>query len=231
MRAREECSVVRPVVFCEDVSHSHVADFGSYDVLWGPVSLQDGIREGALSGCESILIRPAPTAELANIMNRVRALVPSDHFSCPSDTAVSLARRLATSEWLDDIHVLQGGKGPRRVALNKTTYSQPRRVTMSTEAPTAVDEERPKGMIKLYCYTQYGRLPEDWRCRLMPVAVQELMVYLWKVARSTGALTAPCAQSPPTACQLNMYFTLFAGSIGRHRDNFCQNHLMQWCYG
>ena len=30
MRAREECSVVRPVVFCEDVSHSHVADFGSY---------------------------------------------------------------------------------------------------------------------------------------------------------------------------------------------------------
>ena len=98
-----------------------------YDLLWGPIPREIGVRQGALAGCESVLIRPRPSALLNDIMERVRSLVPPDHYPLATDTAERFAKRLAASEFLDIITVLKGGCGPARVALNATDYAQPRR--------------------------------------------------------------------------------------------------------
>ena len=37
---------------------------GAFDTVWGPVAQPLGVVCGAVAGCESVLIRPAPTDEL-----------------------------------------------------------------------------------------------------------------------------------------------------------------------
>ena len=44
--------------------------------------------------------------------------------------------------------------------INETKYPQPRRVTWSVAMPGNM----------LFAYTQFGRKPEDFRCRPMPLA-------------------------------------------------------------
>ena len=205
---------------------SHLA----YSTVWGPVPDRTATCYGALAGCESIVVRPIDArGELEDLMRRVRALIPTSLIPRYGDDAQSLVSRLTTSEFLDDIHVLEGGSGPRRVRLNATRYAQPRRVTWSEEAKPA--GLSPSDARWLYAYTQYGRLPSDWRCRLMPPAVKELRSFLWRVAKATGKLTQACMSWEPTACQLMMYYALFGSCVGRHRDNFCHEHVLQYLSG
>ena len=113
---------------------SHLA----YSTVWGPVPDRTATCYGALAGCESIVVRPIDArGELEDLMRRVRALIPTSLIPRYGDDAQSLVSRLTTSEFLDDIHVLEGGSGPRRVRLNATRYAQPRRVTWSEEAKPA----------------------------------------------------------------------------------------------
>ena len=86
-------------------------------------------------------------------MADVRALIPSSVLPRAEDTIRSLKNRLADTEFLDDIHVLKGGKGPSRIRLNATNYAQPRRVTWSV--PVASGETGDDGTtesVNLYCY-------------------------------------------------------------------------------
>ena len=103
----------------------------SFKIVWGPVSEERAVRFGAISGCESILIRPTMTLELEGILQRIRALMPDAMFPREGDDADSLARRLGDCDFLDDIHCRKGGTGRRYIRLNNTTYAQPRRVTWS----------------------------------------------------------------------------------------------------
>ena len=108
-----------------------------YSIVWGPIPDRIATSYGALAGCESIVVRPIGCGELEDLMSRVRNLIPVSLIPRYSDDAKSLQNRLAASEFPDDIHVLEGGSGPRRVRLNATRYPQPRRVTWSDEAKPA----------------------------------------------------------------------------------------------
>ena len=63
----------------------------SFKIVWGPVSEECAVRFGAISGCESILIRPTMTLELEGILQRIRALMPDAMFPRECDDANSLA--------------------------------------------------------------------------------------------------------------------------------------------
>ena len=202
----------------------------AFTIEWGPVPHDVGVRNGALCGCKSVLIRPRWTRELSTIMKRVRALMPAHLFPRADDDAASLARRLADCDYLDDIHVKLGGHGRlgKRIRLNASKYPQPRRVTFSEELECDKDDcGCDEQCWFLYAYTQFGRVPEDWRCRPMPPPVVDLKSYLWRAAKSTGKLSEYCAQHEPTACQQMIYYCLFKGSVGHHRDNFCHEHFLQ----
>ena len=80
-------------------------------------------------------------------------------------------------------------------------------------------------MQALFAYPQYGRLPEDWRCRAMPLALFHLGLALWQVAKP---FLGPYSQRhPPVACQLMLYYGLFGSSIGRHRDYFTADQAVR----
>ena len=80
-------------------SHHHSRSFGAPFLK---NALSDSV--GAISGCESILIRPTMTLELEGILQRIRALMPDAMFPREGDDADSLARRLGDCDFLDDIH-------------------------------------------------------------------------------------------------------------------------------
>ena len=129
---------------------SENTDAPAYAVVWGPVEHETGKKYGALAGCTSILVRPVDAnSECRSIMERVRALIPKALLPCTDDDTASLVRRLAASDFLDDIHVLRGGRGPQRVRLNATSYEQPRRVTWSVEAEEG-EVVAPEGYVALY---------------------------------------------------------------------------------
>ena len=131
-----------------------------HPVLWGPVPAAEAARiAGAPAGCESVLIAPAIPLDL---LRDVENLIPASVKPWPTDTAQQLAARLGESDFLDDIHFKKGGhgRGGKYVRINETKYPQPRRVTWSVAMPGNM----------LFAYTQFGRKPEDFRCRPMPLA-------------------------------------------------------------
>ena len=216
----------------EAIAAKHEMD-AKPSIIWGPISAAVARRDGALRGTASVLIHPTQTAELREILAGVRSLIPRALLPCAYDTKITLARRLSQCEFLDEINVLRNGSGPQRVRLNSTSYPQPRRVTWSdqvshdTETYLGLDPA-PEGYIYLYAYTQYGRMPCDWRCRAMEPPVTALKLCLWQAVRGAGVLTPFCQHTPPNAAQMMMYYTAFGSSVGRHRDNYCHNHLLHY---
>ena len=135
------------------------------------------------------------------------ACIHPDIYPRPNDTAKSLAARLSGCPFLDEINAKWRGHGGggRRVDLNSTCYSQPRRATFSVVARDSVCPETEW----LYAYTHHGRPPEDFRCRPMPMDLFEFGVVLWKIARPlmygnspplSGALL-PLCNSWRVSCQ------------------------------
>ena len=92
----------------------------SFKIVWGPVSEERAVRFGAISGCESILIRPTMTLELEGILQRIRALMPDAMFPREGDDADSLARRLGDCDFLDDIGIPTLSKGWHRKTMHST---------------------------------------------------------------------------------------------------------------
>ena len=154
-----------------------------------------------------------------SVRTAVLAEVPEEVLPKAGDTPKDLVQRLRASDFVENSHVLKGGKGPARVLLKGTAYPQPRRRSWSVEVDDD-DAEPAEGVApatrRLLNYTAHGRLPSDWEARPMPRAVFELGVILWSVAypRSTEISQV----SPPTACQLLLYYRLFGSCMPRAAD-------------
>jgi hypothetical protein len=144
--------------------------------------------------------------------------IPNDLRPRATDTADSLAERLGGSAFLDDAHVLRGGSGKRnrsqdkRIRLNASTYSAPRRKSWSVVVKGERMDSDGGRVVTLFNYNAYGRVAEDVRCAPMPQPVFDLGVQLW-----LAAMPHLCDESrlePPTHCQLLFYYALFNSSMG-----------------
>ena len=64
-------------------------------------------------------LEPAPShrTQFFRLLHGARACIPGAVRPVLGDTAESLKSRLSISEFLDEIHILKGGKGPGRVRL------------------------------------------------------------------------------------------------------------------
>ena len=149
-------------------------------LIWGPLSIQDCQHAHApLVPTSSIAIQPHVEE---SVRRAAVAEVPHDVYQRDTDTAKTLAARLDASTFLEDMHVLKGGKGPGRIRLNSTQYAQPRRRSWAL----LVEREHLDGdgdrVYTALNYTAYGRLPADWSCRAMPRPIFDLAVALWHVA-------------------------------------------------
>ena len=143
-------------------------------VLWGPISPEASRRAGSAFPTSSVLLRPQLPCGVAEA---AIAVVPDAVLSRPDDTASTLRARLAQSSFLEDIHVLKGGRGPARVRLNATSYPQPRRRSWSHVVEEHVaDQQTDDTCASLLSYTAYGRLPSDWEAVAMPLPVEDLGV-------------------------------------------------------
>ena len=202
--------------------------FRNSDLLWGAIDQEVSSLAGMWSPrpVASILLRPQiPPA----VRDAVLAEVPADMLPTSDDTVKSLVRRLSQSAFLEDIHVLKGGKGPARVRLNATSYSQPRRRSTSVEVePEHMDDGGDRIATRL-CYTAYGRLPSDWAAEQMSRAQFNLGYYCWLA--SHPVLTQVSQACPPTGMQLCAYYRLFGGRMGRHRDNYTHTMMMEVVHG
>ena len=185
------------------------------ELLWGPISPAVAKQAGSEFPASSILLRPGIDPELRA---RVLAEVPPDVIPTRDDTVDSLVERLSASTFLENSHVQKSGCLKRRVRLNETSYSQPRRRSWSVQAAAPHTDDDGDAVSTLMSYTAFGRQAEDWEAHIMPRPVFDLGVELWRVA--LPFLTAESRAHPPTACQLLLYYVLFNGRMGRHRDNY-----------
>ena len=186
-------------------------------LLWGPISMEVAALAKMWAPCPTatVLLRPCIPADVREAALRE---VPDEVLPRPSDDVASLVERLSQSHFLEDSHVLRHGSGPQRVRLNATSYPQPRRRSWSLVVEQAHEDEDGDNVRMLMNYTAYGRLPSDWEAEPMPRAVYQLGLFLWHV--SWSVLTPASQRSPPTGCQLLLYYVLFGSAMGRHRDNY-----------
>ena len=198
-------------------------------VLWGPVTKQVTDAIGAPAAVASVLLRTSSaTAEVAA---RMKALVPVNILPTAGDTPKSLAARLAQSEYLHPKFVLSRGNGTGRlkyIDLNSTQYAQPRRVRWGV--PMEVDRpqhEHETSIVRLPCYPHsYARSPLDATCEVVPDAVYQLSLLLWKEARPF--LAPNSVSAPPNYWEQCFYYTAFQGAMGRHQDNFRSEDLLYY---
>ena len=82
----------------------------AFEVVWGPVSVEDAGRAGAMQGVESVVIRPALAP---SVVAAAMEGVPTELLPRADDTVDLLAARVGASAFLDDAHVLNRGNGKR----------------------------------------------------------------------------------------------------------------------
>ena len=124
--------------------------------VWGLIPRHVAQAEGALAAVSSLCFTPELRPD---VVAAATVEIPEDLLPSGDVKKVELVERLASSDWLDDLHVLRKGsgkpgKGGVRVRLNTTEYPQPRRKAWSDT----------DGEDRLYMYTDYGRLPSDYSC-------------------------------------------------------------------
>ena len=186
---------------------------------WGPVPEAQAVGAGALAAASSVLI--SPQVAPARLYQRLTALVPDEVLPKVSDTAHTLRLRLAASAFLHPSHVSAKGhgRGGRYIALNFTTYPQPRRVQWAT--PTVPEHTDADGdrVVQCLCYPHYyTKSPLLRMVEVMPPAIDELITFAVQLARPF--LTTPSRAQYPNTCELCIYYTAFGSKIGRHRDKF-----------
>jgi hypothetical protein len=192
---------------------------------WGPILKANAEGCGAPAPAASVLLRPTDIA-LVNAARSVLALLPDALIPKSSDTATSLAQRLKQSDFLDPTQALSKGNGSKGlVALNASTYPQPRRKCWSvtadeTDASLATNHNQVVGLLA------YRTSDVNFHSTPMPLPVFDLGVELWKVA--WPYLSEVCKKQPMNHCELLCYYTLFKGHMGRHRDNFVARDLRDY---
>ena len=152
------------------------------------------------------------------VVAEAKEIVPDAVRVREDDTRESLLQRLSSCHELDDMLVLQKGSTLPRVRLNATVYPQPRRISWSVVVRESHEDADGDRVTTMYTYTFSGTMPENWHARPMPRAIFQLGAHLFHAVRTH--LSACCQHSPPTACQLLCYYTVFDADIGRHKDNF-----------
>jgi hypothetical protein len=110
------------------------------ELLWGPISPAVAWEAGSGFPASSILLKPSIDPELRA---QVLAEVPPDVIPTRDDTVDSLVARLSASSFLEDSHVQMSGCLKRRVRLNATSYSQPRRRSWSVQAAAPRAAKKP----------------------------------------------------------------------------------------
>ena len=185
--------------FVEEHSH-HQKNAGKPTVCWGPVTSEEAQAAGCMAASVSILLKPADVQSFVDAKRAAMLSIHPDIYPRSTDDSKSLKARLNDCTFLDEINAKwQGhGKNGKRVRLNKTTYSQPRRATFSVIARDRTCPETEW----LYAYTQHGRPPEDFRCRPMPMSLFEFGVALWMMALPFMLGDGPSLLGPPTALQI-----------------------------
>ena len=196
-----------------------------YEIVWGPISAQDAAKAGPAQGAASVAIRPRIAQHFARAAMQC---VPSELLPRANDTVDTLVARVAASSFLDDAHVLNSGNGKRgatgkRKRLNETAYPQPRRKSWSVVVGPEEVANDGETVVSLFNYSAYGRLATDVRCDRMPLPVFSLAEQLWLAAMPY--LCEESRKTPPTHCQLLLYYALLNSSIGRHRDNYTVRHF------
>jgi hypothetical protein len=201
----------------------------NHERLWGPILGETARCCGALVAASSVLIRPTKI-EYGN-MRRVLDLLPDALTPKMSDTPEELTKRLSECEWLDPIHTAAKGNamGGRYVWLNETAYPQPRRKSWSLTVETDMSSVAlgNRQSVHLLCYVHlYRQSVLEYHCSPMPMPVFNLGVELWKTA--WPYMTKVSQKQPMNHCELLCYYTLFKGSMGRHRDNFNAKDLRSY---
>ena len=127
---------------------------------WGPVpSFASRLAGGRFPTSSLMLVPYIPEPVRIAALNEI----PKDVLPCEGDTVRSLVARLSRSSFLEDSHVLRGGKGPGRVRLNSTSYPQPRRRSWSVVVEPPHEDADGDHISILFNYTAYGRLPSVQR--------------------------------------------------------------------
>lgn len=193
---------------------------------WGPVLEDAAAAAGCVRAAASVVIIPKiPQGVVAAALQSV----PAEVLPRVDDTREVLAARLGASTFLDDAHVLNGGNGRRgkngkkRRRLNESCYPAPRRRSWSVVVGAEREDADGEQVVSLCNYSLHGRMAEDERCAPMPSPVLSLCEQLWLAAMPY--LCEKSRRSPPTHCQLLLYYVLFQSCMGRHRDNYTVRHL------
>ena len=147
-------------------------------------------------------------------------IVPQAVLPVEGDTQESLALRIANAHFFDELAALKGGgqHGSKRVRLNETTYSQPRRIAWSVVVEDAHADCDGETVRTMYAYGKgNSRMRTDVLATPMPWAIFELGVQCFLSVRHV--LAEVCASSPPNHCQMLAYYALFNSKCGRHKDD------------
>ena len=101
---------------------------------WGSVSHACGNEQDLVDDLKSIAPRESYRFEPelnSSVVAAALSLVPEELVPRKGDTKESLALRVGRSSFFDELAALAGGRGPKRVRLNETSYGQPRRISWS----------------------------------------------------------------------------------------------------
>ena len=155
------------------------------------------------------------------VVDNASQLVPREALPTKEDTPQSLAERVNSSQAFDPLQALAGGNGKgkrKRVLVNETTFSQPRRRNFSMVAEDVHLDEDGDEVRTMYAYGKpNSRIRTDVTATPMPWPIFDLGAQCFLSVRHV--LTEVCASSPPNHCQMLGYYALFNSKCGRHKDD------------
>ena len=180
---------------------------------------------GALSRRRSVRVQPQLNE---SVVKRAMALVPSDVIPKEGDTKESLAERIHRARFFDRLMALVAGgsRGNRRVNLNATSNSTPRRLSWSVVKRGVKKEADGRFYRTMYSYGKpKSRIRSHVHAKPMPWPIFDLGVQCFLAVRHF--LSDPCISSPPTHCQLLGYYALFDSKVGMHKDDHTITRMRQ----
>ena len=197
---------------------------------FGPCSIKVARFCGAHAPAFSIVYEIVSIDE--KVQQDLHACIPNELIPRADDTVETLFARLSESDYFDVMPVLQGGNGgkkgsKKRVDLNDTDYSMPRRKTWSVLVRGEhfdADHDRVRTM---YLYSSSQLEPKDWQTEPMPMPVFIFGVHIFHGLRNHGMLSPASMHSPPNACQVLFYYGAFVPHLSRHKDNFTVREFLE----
>ena len=187
---------------------------------------------GSLYIPQSMVFQPALDPGVAEAAMDV---VPDDIKSRKGDNKANLVKCISNEGFYDNLHALHGGNGCRkrkkRVPLNETDYSQPRRKSFSVVIKDVHLDKAGHPVRTMYRYgKQNSRIRTDATATPMPHEILELGTQCWRSIRHVLS-TDVCTSSPPNHCQVLGYYGLLDSKIGRHKDDHHLGDLHRVLFG